>query len=73
MNDSFQFKYAELAAKYADLSKTGVSPTDFYLRLHKDGVSKMNIFLLLRDYYSLGLIESRAIAGEVEESLKETG
>lgn len=67
MNDSNHFEYAELSAKYAGLSKAGVSPTDFYSQLHSDGVSNMNIFLLLRDQYSLGLNECRAVAMEAEK------
>lgn len=66
MSDTSQFEYAELSAKYADLSKKGMAPIDFYKHLHRDGISKANAFLLLRDFYSLGLIESRSIAEEAE-------
>lgn len=66
MSNSSQFEYAELSARYAGLSKAGLTPIDFYRHLHNDGVSKGNILLLLRDQYSLGLIECLAIAEEAE-------
>ena len=72
MSNSSQSEYEVLSVKYADLSKTGISPSDFYLHLHNDGVSKMNIFLLLQDQYSLSLVEFRNIAEEVEKLINKT-
>lgn len=51
----------QLAERYSELSKSGLSADEFNAHLRSEGVSALDAAAMLRDLYGLGLPECMAI------------
>lgn len=47
--------------QYVELAKSGITATEFCRRLNDDGVSKFDIFVLLRDEFDMNLMQCTTV------------
>lgn len=51
----------QLENQYRDQAARAESPLQFYLQLHKDGISMFTSFVLMRDLLQIGLRECQKV------------
>lgn len=50
-------RWKDLLSAYRPIASSGIPPREFYDRVRGDGVSKLNVFVVLRDRYNFSLME----------------